>query len=87
MKKGNRIVEKLSLPQDIIYGELCAQLLGNKEIWIENYQGIVTVSDDHIILSGKNTRIAIEGKELYIAYFTKEEMKVTGIIERISFGV
>ena len=87
MKKGNRIVEKLSLPQDIIYGELCAQLLGNKEIWIENYKGIVNVSEDNIILSGKNTRISIEGKGLYIAYYTKEEMKVKGSIERISFGV
>ena len=60
-------------------------LTGNREAWIENYKGIIEYTPERIFLQLKNGRVAFCGKQLHIAFYTSEEMRITGTIEGMQF--
>ncbi len=86
MGKNINIAERLCIPREILYGEICISLTENKEAWIENFKGILSVTEEKIILQGKNVRIILEGKALKVLYYTNSEMKVSGEFTLVSFG-
>ena len=79
------IAESLKLPKDITKGDSIISLTGNEEAWIENYKGIIEYTPERIFLQLKNGRVIFCGKELHIAFYTSEEMRITGIIEGMQF--
>lgn len=58
---------------------------GQEELCIENYRGIIEYTDSRLMLQTKNCRLEVLGKNLFISYYTGEEMKVTGHIEQINY--
>lgn len=89
-KKSNQsktdfLMESLQLPKDILRGDMRITLTGNREVWIENYKGILEYSEECILLQGKNGRVQFEGKRLTISYYTNEDMKLTGRIMSIKY--
>ncbi len=78
-------MESLQLPGDILRGDMRITLTGNREVWIENYKGILEYSTECILLQGKNGRVQFEGKRLAIDYYTNEDMKLTGRIMSIKY--
>lgn len=85
MDKKRMIAEKMSLPQDIIFGEMCVYLLENNEVWIENYKGILDIGCEKIVVKGKNICLSVSGCNLKISYYTNEQMKIVGKIVKITF--
>lgn len=83
--KTDLIMESLQLPKDILRGDMRITLTGNREVWIENYKGILEYSEECILLQGKNGRVQFEGKRLTIDYYTNEDMKLTGRIMCIKY--
>lgn len=83
--KTDLIMESLQLPKDILRGDMRITLTGNREVWIENYKGILEYSEECILLQGKNGRVQFEGKRLTIDYYTNEDMKLTGRIMSIKY--
>lgn len=80
-----KIANSLKLPKDCICGSTIATITGNKEIWIENYKGILEYTTEQVLIQSKSCRILIEGKCLCIDYYTNEDMKITGIIHCIRY--
>lgn len=80
-----KLVEKLMLPKDLMLGSAVVTVTGRKEICIENYRGIIEYTDVLIKLQAKTCMIEIEGTSLNIAYYTSDEMKITGFINQISY--
>lgn len=83
--KTDLIMDSLQLPKDILRGDMRITLTGNREVWIENYKGILEYSEECILLQGKNGRVQFEGKRLTIDYYTNEDMKLTGRIMSIRY--
>lgn len=83
--KTDLIMDSLQLPKDILRGDMRITLTGNREVWIENYKGILEYSEECILLQGKNGRVQFEGKRLTIDYYTNEDMKLTGRILSIKY--
>lgn len=83
--KTDLIMESLQLPGDILRGDMRITLTGNREVWVENYKGILEYSDECILLQGKNGRVQFEGKRMTIDYYTNEDMKLTGRIMGIKY--
>lgn len=81
------IVESLKLPKDSMLGASIVTLTGNTEAFIENYKGIIEYTSEVILLQGKTCKIEICGKRLNIVYYTNEDMKISGWIERICYFV
>ena len=88
-KKTNQfrenIVEQLELPKDLMLGAVLLCVTGQKEVLIENYKGILEYEDNMICIQTKDCRIKIFGMHLMVAYYTNEEMKITGFIETIQY--
>lgn len=83
--KKERIADSLKLPKDFILGASIVTMLGKSEVWIENYRGIVEYSTSSILLQAKTCQILVQGERLNIAYYTNEDMKITGSIHSVSY--
>ena len=84
-KRENDIFEKLNLPKDITRGAFILTAIGNRELYIENYKGILEYTRDCIRIQGKNTYILIEGRNLTIDHYTEEDMMIKGQIFSIQY--
>lgn len=69
--------------EDIVCTGLDIQ--GQECLVVENYESIIEYTEVKIRLQAKGYRIQIEGKELVIEYFSEDEMKVSGKLEKILF--
>ncbi len=79
------IVDSLKLPRDMMMGACIVTVMGNSQVLVENYRGILEYTQDCIMLQGKSCRIAICGCKLCIAYYTNEDMKIEGTISEIRY--
>lgn len=82
---GERLVVSMKLPRDSMLGESIVTLTGNREVFIENYKGMIEYTEENILLQGKNGQIAISGKKLSIDYYTNEDMKISGYIKCVQY--
>ncbi|HCL01134.1 MAG TPA: sporulation protein [Lachnoclostridium phytofermentans] len=73
------------LPPDIIAGAPIVTINGRNSISIENHRKIIEYTGEKIKISTKICNLCIEGKNLKITYYTKEELKVTGIIHSVYY--
>ena len=86
MKKNETgLFEKLQLPKDITHGAFILTAIGNEELYIENYKGILEYTGNCIRIQGKNTYILIEGRNLKIDHYTEEDMLIKGCILSIQY--
>ena len=80
-----RLAEAAGLPKDVVLGVSVLTMLGNGEIYIENYRGIIEYTETLIRVQTKETQIRLSGRCLQIAYYTNDEMKITGTVSSIEF--
>ncbi len=83
--KESGLFDKLHLPKDITQGAFILTAIGNRELYIENYKGILEYTNHCIRIQGKNTYILIEGKNLTIDHYTEEDMLIKGRIFSIQY--
>lgn len=84
-KVKSSAVAALNLPGDVMLGEVLLYFMGSRCLVIENYRSIVKYEDHEIWIQAKNCRVVVKGKHLCIAYYDKEEMKITGAIQAVEF--
>ena len=77
--------DSLKLPRDMMMGAAILTVIGNGQILVENYRGILEYTDCCIMLQAKTCRICIRGRCLQISYYTNEDMKIEGIITEITY--
>lgn len=80
-----RIVSAANMPKDVMLGASVLTILGNFEVCIENYRGILEYTDTLIRVQTKGRQIRLSGKQLQIEYYTNDEMKITGKISSLEF--
>ena len=85
VSKRERMAESLKLPKDSVLGASMVTITGNRDVFGENYKGIIEYTDCRIMLQGKNCKIEICGKRLNILYYTNEDMKISGWIENVRY--
>ena len=84
-RKETELFNKLQLPKDITQGAFILTAVGNCELYIENYKGILEYTQNCIRIQGKNTYIVIEGRGLKIEHYTEEDMLIKGHILSIQY--
>ncbi|MNP36815.1 YabP family protein [compost metagenome] len=77
--------EKLDLPKDIVFNLPRLTLVGNKELFIENYESVIHFSSNKLILSLSEGSIEIEGSELMIRSILPQEVMIEGIVKNIKY--
>ena len=66
-------------------GNPLVSIEGQKRVVIENFKGISSYTEEEVRLITKGKKICISGKRLKIEDYTKEEITITGLIEKIEF--
>ena len=79
------ITDVSGMPKDVILGVPLVTVVGQNEICVENYRGILEYTDKLIRIQTKLGKIYIVGKGLQVEYYSNDEMKVVGHIEMIEF--
>ncbi len=70
----------LHIPRDVALGEPVITVTGRQNVYIENYNRIVSFHEEEIRLQARTCRIVISGKRLRIEYYTKDDMMIAGQI-------
>lgn len=71
--------------KDLAKGEALVSITGQEEAFIENYKGILECTDESVVIATGRCRIRFQGKHLHVEYYTNEEMKIEGMIQKILF--
>lgn len=80
-----RITEVSGMPKDVILGVPLVTVIGQNEICVENYRGILEYTDKLIRIQTKLGKIHVIGRNLQIEYYTNDEMKIMGYVTTIEF--
>ena len=81
----NRISELSELPKDVVLGIPMLTMIGQMELIIENYRGIIEYTDILVRIHTKDGQIKVVGNSLKVDYYTNYEMKITGCIVSVEY--
>ena len=80
------VTDRLQLPKDMMFGVPILTITGQNDLTVENYKGILEYREDKIRLSLKQGQVEICGTHLKIEYYTGEDMKISGQIDKLEYG-
>lgn len=78
-----KTAQLFDLPMDVIAGVPKVELVGDGELRMENHKGILSCTEEEILVSGGIYLVKITGERLEVRAMTGVEILVTGKI----FGV
>lgn len=81
-----KTVELLDLPADALAGLPRVELVGDREVRMENHHGILAYGEEEIHVSGGPFIIKIIGKNLNLRAMTGLELLITGRITGIELA-
>lgn len=80
-----KMTELFELPKEIVLDLPKITMVGNNNIIIENYKGIVEYDNNNIRVNTSNGIIKIDGGSLVIREITSEDLLIEGNINMIEF--
>lgn len=87
--KRNTYLENLSgkyhLPKDVVLDSSLVEIIGIKNIRVENYKGIIEYSQQRIKLQVREGKLIIEGERMQIDYCTDTELHISGWVKMICY--
>ena len=60
-------------------------ITGKHEAYVENYMSLIEYTECLIRLQTRTCKLEIHGTNLDIAYYTNDEMKITGEIQEVKY--
>ena len=80
-----KIADSLDISKEILLGSAKIVTIGNREMTVENYKGIIEYTNSCIRLTADPTDITISGNGLEIKTMTRDFLYITGKICSVSF--
>lgn len=77
--------ESWQFPGDFVKGNILVQMQGQERVVIENFKGISSYTEEEIRLITRRKKICVTGKNLKIDSYTKEEIEISGCIEKLEY--
>lgn len=84
-KLCRRVADGMAIPKELSGALPLISMVGQEELVIENYKSILEYTDSILLIRTKQGLLKIEGSCLYLSYYTKEELKLTGRITAVRF--
>lgn len=86
-RKREGILEKTAevfdLPGDLVAGLPRVELMGNREVRMENHRGILAYGTEEIHVSGGKLILKVRGEGLELRSMNAGELLITGIIHGV----
>ncbi len=87
-KKIKRTVTSLfELPKEVVLNLPLISLIGNDEMRIENYKGVIEYSEERVRIGTACGVLKVEGKKLFLKQITDENIVVSGVLSKFEFLV
>ncbi|QDW74050.1 sporulation protein YqfC [Lachnospiraceae bacterium KGMB03038] len=80
-----KILRVSELPKDVVMGMPVLNVLGQSELHLENYRGILEYTEETVRILIKGGQIKVTGRNLQVVYYTNDEMKISGYIKSIEY--
>lgn len=80
-----RLTAATNMPRDVVLGDSVVTIIGNEEICVENYRGILEYTQELIRIQTKKAQIRLRGQGLKIEYYLNDEMKITGTLYSLEY--
>lgn len=81
-QKMNKITE---FPKDVTLGVPILTMMGQMELCLENFRGLIEYTEYHIRIQTKYGQIKVTGNHLNVEYYKNDEMKINGNIVSIEY--
>lgn len=81
-----RTAQALDLPADVLAGLPRVELVGDREVRMENHRGILAYGEQEIHVSGGSFVIKVQGEGLKLRAMTGLELLITGHISAIQIS-
>lgn len=92
MERGKRedgvlthVAELFDLPADVIAGLPHLEMVGGRQLYLEQHKGLLAYSDTMIDVNTGSLVVRIRGKGLELMAMTGEELRVGGTIDAVEF--
>ena len=79
--------ELFDLPADLVAGVPHVEVLGNRQLYMENHRGIISYSDQEIAVSGDGMILRVQGEQLTLVSMTGDALRIQGAIRRVEWVV
>jgi sporulation protein YqfC len=80
-----KVAKLLELPEDVISDRPKITTVGGKEVFVENYSGIIEFTGEKVRINSKYGIITITGKNMKIREITSEDIIIFGDIDNIDY--
>jgi len=87
-KKGSFkevVADFFELPHEVLLDLPRVTLVGNVQLYIENYRGVISYDENQVRLSVNNGEIIIRGEQLQIKNLLEEELLIKGVIGSLTY--
>ena len=86
MDTKERFADAFMLPKDVVMNATLFHMVGASDVYLENFKGILSYTCHEIIVKGHDCKLCICGNCLTIAYYSNEDMKISGQIEEVKIS-
>ena len=78
-----KTAEVFDLPGDLVAGLPRVELVGNRELRMENHRGILAYGTEEIHISGGKLILKIRGEDLELRSMNAGELLITGLLRGV----
>ena len=82
---GERAARLLAVPADGVAGVPRAEVIGDNEVFLENYRGILAYGKEEIHVDGGGWVLRILGRNLEIRAMRAGELRIVGVVSALTF--
>ena len=80
-----RVTDELDIPKEITQNLSHLSILGEKELFVENYKGVMEYTPDTVRVRTHGRTLRVTGRELEIRTITDDDLQVVGVINTIEY--
>ncbi|MEG0371830.1 MAG: sporulation protein YqfC [Clostridium sp.] len=85
IKVREKVVDKLSLPKDIVLNMPVIRMVGNREVVIENHSGILEYNTEVIKVRSALGCVILKGTGFHIKDINHEYIYILGNVDSLEF--
>ena len=78
-----KTAEVFDLPGDVVAGLPRVELLGDRELYLENYKGILSYGKEELHVDGGAWVLRISGRDLEIKAMRERELRIFGWVSKL----
>ena len=88
-KRGRKVLadfaERFDLPADIVAGLPHLEMVGSREVYLEQHTGILSYSEERIDANTPGGVLRISGEKLHLTAMTAQELRIGGRIRGVEW--